>query len=178
MMVHLVTRTSLVWLVLRADSFPFVKEYRKLQCTITGATHCLLLLILNLKNNLFSLASDYSSPFITTLASSPLCQHLFIVILLLKVILCSSTPKPSTPKQDDLNLKPMNTQVSAALEKMIKLACKLANHPSILNAISIILNYKWSNDEAKMHTIGCSGNRKGTKSWTSDCQWSMASNLC
>src|ERR1700728_527874 len=47
------------------DSFPFARENRKLQCrTITSvvvksepATHCLLLLILNLKYNLFSLAT-------------------------------------------------------------------------------------------------------------------------
>jgi hypothetical protein len=62
----------------------------------------------------------------------------------------SSTPNPSTPKQDELNLKPMDTQLSAAQEKMIRLAHKLAHHPSILNAISIILRYKWSDEEAKM----------------------------
>ena len=62
----------------------------------------------------------------------------------------SSTSNPSTPKRDELNLKPMDAQLSAALEKMIKLAHKLARHPNILNAISIILHYKWSNDEAKM----------------------------
>ncbi|KIM87405.1 hypothetical protein PILCRDRAFT_275520 [Piloderma croceum F 1598] len=67
-----------------------------------------------------------------------------------RYLAASDPSSPSTPKRDELNLKPMNAELSAALEKMIKLAHKLANHPSILNAIAIILRYSWSNDKANM----------------------------
>jgi hypothetical protein len=56
---------------------------------------------------------------------------------------------PSTPTRSGLRLKPLNSEDSAALEKMIQLARKLATHPSILNAIAIVLRYRWSDENAK-----------------------------
>ena len=52
---------------------------------------------------------------------------------------------PSTPTR----LEPLNSKQSDALEKMIQLARKLATNPRILNAISILLRYKWSDKAAK-----------------------------
>ena len=60
-----------------------------------------------------------------------------------------SSSASSTLRPDGLNLLLMDAQLSAALEMIIQLAHKLANHPSILNAISIILRYERSNDKAK-----------------------------
>jgi len=56
---------------------------------------------------------------------------------------------PSTRTRSGLRLKALNSEESVALEKMIQLARKLATHPSILNAISIVLRFKWSNKDAK-----------------------------
>lgn len=56
---------------------------------------------------------------------------------------------PSTPTRSGLRLKALNSEESAALEKMIQLARKLATHPSILNAIAIVLRYRWSDENAK-----------------------------
>ena len=48
-----------------------------------------------------------------------------------------------------IRLQEMGPDDSASLDKMIKLAKKLATHPSILNAFSIVLRYKWSDEKAK-----------------------------
>jgi hypothetical protein len=42
----------------------------------------------------------------------------------------------------------MTPEDSAAMERIIQLARRLAKHPSILNAISLTLRYKWSDDAA------------------------------
>ena len=55
---------------------------------------------------------------------------------------------PSTPKAGALNLKPLSSELSEALDLMIQLARRLAHHPSMLNSISLVLRYGWNDDNA------------------------------
>ena len=55
----------------------------------------------------------------------------------------------STPTRSELRLRSLDSEQSAALEKMIQLARKMSTHPSVLNAISIVLRYRWSDKAAK-----------------------------